>query len=120
MQDVLLALNQPFVLWSLFGGAVGLILLDYLLPVDWLAYLGYACFAVFLGATAPVAPAMSFAVMGGAFVVALIGHRFWFSKLLTNAPRIEQPREEESSPRSDSPGSDSPRSDSPRADETSD
>ena len=90
MHEFFLTLNQPVVLWTLFTSSVLLVLLDYLLPVDWLAYLGYVCFAVFVGATVSVSPAISLAIMAVVGVGMLIAHAAFFSKYLTNAPGIER------------------------------
>ena len=92
MEEFLLVLNQPVVLWSLFGGAIALILIDYLFPVDWPAYIGYVLFALFVGATANIPQAWSLVAMLAVFVLLLILHKAVFSKFLTNAPYCERRR----------------------------
>ncbi|NND97816.1 MAG: hypothetical protein HKN47_10860 [Pirellulaceae bacterium] len=89
MADLLLQLNAPVILWPMFVASIVLVLLDYLLPVDWLAYLGYALFAVFVGATASVIPTTSFLIMAAVFAGMLLLHVLVFSRYLTNAPHIE-------------------------------
>ena len=89
MTEIMMMLNQPGVLLGLSTASIVLILLDYLLPIDWLAYLGYVCFALFIGATAPASPLYSCVVMGIVLVAALLLHEFFFARLLTNAPRHE-------------------------------
>ena len=91
MEEILLTLNQPFVLWLLSTGAVLAILVDYFFPVDWVAYLGYGLFAIFIGATVPVPPALSLVVMLAVGALMLLLHMFVFSKYLTNAPMHERP-----------------------------
>lgn len=90
MEDFFLFLNQPIVLWSLITASVLLILVDYLFPVDWPAYLGYIAFALFLGATVPLSPTLSLIFMAGIFVVILVLHEFIFARFLTNSPRYER------------------------------
>lgn len=90
MEDILLTLNQPLILWSLFAGAILAVLVDYLFPVDWLAYVGYALFSLFVGATVPATPTVSLIVMAVVTGAMLILHYFVFSKFLTNAPRYDQ------------------------------
>ncbi len=89
LQELLLILNQPPVLAALCGASVLLVLLDYLLPVDWLAYLGYAAFALFVGTTLSVSPSASVIVMVTVAVGMLVLHKAVFARFLTNAPRIE-------------------------------
>lgn len=86
MEEILLTLNQPTVLWSIFTAAILAVLIDYLFPVDWLAYVGYGLFAIFVGATVPVGAALSVAAMIAVFGIMLILHKLLFAKLLTNAP----------------------------------
>ena len=90
MEDFFLFLNQPIVLWSLITASVLLILVDYLFPVDWPAYLGYIAFSLFLGATVPLSPFSSLIFMAGVFILILALHEFLFAKFLTNAPRYER------------------------------
>lgn len=92
MEELLLFLNQPVVLWSLFSGAIILVLIDYLFPVDWPAYLGYVLFAIFIGATAPLSIAFSYFSMLAVFSLMLTLHKAIFAKYLTNAPRFERAR----------------------------
>ena len=94
MEDLLLFLNQPLVLWSLFGGAIGLVLIDYLFPVDWPAYFGYALFGIFVGATVPLSAMMSLVAMVAVFCLMLVLHKLIFSRYLTNAPKHELARSE--------------------------
>jgi len=89
VSEIMLMLNQPPVLIGLFTASIVLVLLDYLLPIDWLAYLGYACFSVFIGATAPTTPFYSLLVMGVVLVIVVLAHEFFFAHYLTNAPRHE-------------------------------
>ena len=91
MDEILLTLNQPITLWLLFSGAILAVLIDYLFPVDWLAYVGYVLFAVFVGATIPATPAVSLMVIAAVTVTMLVLHHYIFSKYLTNAPRYECP-----------------------------
>jgi len=102
MDEVLLFLNQPTVLWSLLATAIIAVLLDYLFPVDWLAYIGYALFAVFVGATVPVGPWSSLGIAFAVFVLMLVLHELIFSRFLTNAPRWE--RQQASDPSPSAPG----------------
>lgn len=98
MDELLLFLNQPTVLMILGVGAVVLVLIDYLFPVDWPAFVGYVLFSVFVGATVPLSQTFSLIVMGVTFVVLLILHAIVFSKYLTNAPycyRCSDPPESE-------------------------
>lgn len=90
MSDLMLTLNQPLVLWSLLGGSIGLILVDYLFPVDWPAFGGYALFAVFIGATIPAPSVVSLSIMAVVLATMLLLHHFVFAKFLTNAPRYER------------------------------
>lgn len=92
MEEILLWLNQPLVLWSLLGGAVGLVLIDYVFPVDWPAYLGYALFGIFIGATVPLQPSWSLFSMLAVLSLMLTLHKAVFSKFLTNAPSLERRR----------------------------
>lgn len=92
MEELLLFLNQTVVLWSLFAGAIILVLIDYLFPVDWPAYLGYVLFAIFIGATVPLSVAFSFLSMLAVFSLMLTLHKAVFSKFLTNAPHLERAR----------------------------
>ena len=93
---MMLILNQPGVLATLFVGSLVLVLLDYLLPIDWLAYVGYACFALFIGATAPATPAYSVVVVAVVFGFTLLLHEFFFAHYLTNAPKHETKAAEDS------------------------
>ena len=86
MEEILLTLNEPVVLWSILAAAILAVVIDYLFPVDWLAYFGYALFAVFIGATVPLAPLVSFATMLAVFGAMLVLHKLLFAKFLTNAP----------------------------------
>lgn len=90
MEDLLLVLNQPLILRCLFGGAILAVLIDYLFPVDWLAYVGYVLFGIFVGATLATTPVLSALVMVVVVVAMFLLHKFLFSKYLTNAPRIER------------------------------
>ncbi len=92
MNELLLFLNQPVVLWSLFVGAILLILVDYLFPVDWPAYFGYLMFAVFIGATVPLNPLFSLLAIVVVFALMLTLHKAIFAKYLTNLPRHERRR----------------------------
>lgn len=94
MNELLLFLNQPTVLWLLFGSAVGLVLIDYLFPIDWPAYVGYALFAVFMGATVPFNATVSLLSMVAVLSLMLTLHKAIFSKYLTNLPRHERTREQ--------------------------
>lgn len=89
MQEFILIMGQPMILTALFITSITLVLLDYLLPVDWLAYLGYIVFAVFIGLTMPAQAATSILVAIGVGVLLLVAHKLLFSKYLTNAPRLE-------------------------------
>ena len=91
-EELLLFLNQPQVLWSLFAGAIGLVLIDYIFPIDWPAYIGYALFGVFVGATIPLSVAYSFVAMIAVFGLMLLLHKAIFSRYLTNAPKHELAR----------------------------
>lgn len=93
MEEFLLFLNQPLVLVILFVGAIVLVLIDYLFPVDWPAYVGYVLFALFIGATAPVSPLLSLLAMVAVVSLMLTLHKAIFSKYLTNAPVHERRRE---------------------------
>ncbi len=93
MEAVFETLNEPLVLWSLFAGAIVLVLIDWFFPVDWPAFLGYALFAVFVGATVPAIPVLSLAIIVIVFVLMLVLHEFLFSRFLTNAPKFECPTE---------------------------
>ena len=90
MADLLLLLNEPGILWTLFISSILLVLLDYFLPVDWLAYVGYLCFSVFVGATISATPTYSFVAMVAVAAAMLLAHQFLFSRFLTNAPRYER------------------------------
>ncbi len=92
VEEILLLINQPLFLWSLFGGAVALVLIDYIFPVDWPAYFGYALFGIFIGATAPLPPAWSLFAMLAVFSLMLTLHKAVFSKFFTNAPSLERRR----------------------------
>jgi len=92
MNEVFLVLNQPVVLWTLFGMSVSLVLIDYLFPVDWPAYLGYVLFGVFIGATVSLDPAFSLLATLAVILLMLTLHRAIFSKYLTNLPRHERKR----------------------------
>ena len=92
MEEFLLFLNQPVVLWSLFGGAIALILIDYLFPVDWPAYVGYVLFALFIGATADVPQGWSAVTIVAVLGLLLALHIAVFSRFLTNAPYCERRR----------------------------
>ena len=88
----LLFLNQPLILGTLFASAIGLVLIDYLFPVDWPAYVGYALFGVFIGATVPLSVAYSGLSMVVVFGLMLLLHKTVFSRYLTNAPKHERAR----------------------------
>ncbi len=90
MESILLLLNQPLILWSLFAGAVVLVLADYLFPVDWPAYIAYVLFALFIGATVPATPLVSMLSIVAVIGLMLTLHKFVFSKYLTNAPKFER------------------------------
>lgn len=89
MEEFFLFLNNPLVLWSLLIGSVVLVLIDYIFPVDWPAYLGYLAFAMFIGATVPLNPLWSFLTIVFSFALLLVLHVFVFSIFLTNAPKYE-------------------------------
>ena len=89
MGDLFLFLNQPTVLWSLLIASIVLVLIDYLFPVDWPAYIGYALFSVFINAIVPLSPAESLVSMIVCFVFILVLHEFIFARFLTNAPKYE-------------------------------
>lgn len=90
LQDVFLFLGQPTILWGLFVASILLVLLDYLLPVDWLAYFGYLCFSLFVGATIDEGPTLSLWITLGVALGMLTAHVLLFSRFLTNAPHIEK------------------------------
>lgn len=90
MFEVLNLLNQPGILWTLFISSILLVLFDYLLPVDWLAYVGYLCFSIFVGATIAVTPTYSLVAMVAVATAMLLAHQYLFSRFLTNAPRYER------------------------------
>ena len=85
-------LNQPLILWSLFAGAILLVLVDYLFPVDWPAYVGYSLFGMFVGATVPLPAVYSLITIAAVFGLMLVLHKIVFSRFLTNAPRHEAAR----------------------------
>ncbi|QEG20369.1 hypothetical protein [Mariniblastus fucicola] len=92
MNEVLLFLNDPVILWSLLGASILLVLIDYLFPVDWPAYVGYLFFSIFIGTTASLTPLMSLFAMVAVFSFLLTMHKAVFSKYLTNAPHHERNR----------------------------
>ncbi len=92
MYDLLFTLNQPTVLLALFGGSILLILIDYLFPVDWPAYIGYVLFSIFIGATVPLNLTFSLISMLAVFSLMLTLHKAVFSRYLTNAPKWERQR----------------------------
>lgn len=90
MQNALLLLNQPFVLWSLLAASLALVLIDYLFPVDWLALVGYVLFGVFVGATISTSPVCSLLAAVAVVAVMFVSHTLIFARYLTNAPRHER------------------------------
>jgi vacuolar-type H+-ATPase subunit I/STV1 len=112
MEDFLLALNQPIILWSLFTASVVLILIDYFFPVDWPAYIGYVAFSFFIGATISLPPIGSLICIPGVFILLLVLHEMLFSRYLTNAPRFEQPKKDRADAK---PGTATPSSDAENA-----
>lgn len=85
MADFLLRLSDFPLMEIFFVAAVALILIDYLFPVDWAAYLGYLCFALGMFWAVPFGPWTSLLVSLLAWLVLLLLHRVWFSRFLTNA-----------------------------------
>lgn len=66
-----------------------LVLIDYLFPVDWPAYLGYFMFglACFFGTSHDITRSTFW--FFGVFFGLLIAHKFIFSRFLTNAKHLE-------------------------------
>ena len=89
MVDLFFFLNEPAVLWSLVIASIVLVLIDYLFPVDWPAYISYALFSVFIGAIVPFSPAESLVSMIVCLVFILVLHELIFARFLTNAPKYE-------------------------------
>lgn len=90
MDDLLITLNQSAVLWTLLSGAILTVLIDYFFPVDWLAYVGYAMFALFVGLTIATTPIVSVLAAVGLLAAMLLLHFWVFSSFLTNAPKHER------------------------------
>lgn len=90
MSELMLLMAEPPVMWGLLLAAILLVLLDYLLPVDWLAFLGYLCFALFMMVTIPASPVASAIIGVAVFVGMIVAHQSCFSRFLTNAPHCER------------------------------
>ncbi|GIW99359.1 MAG: hypothetical protein KatS3mg111_2692 [Pirellulaceae bacterium] len=91
MQDIFVWLNQPTILWMLLVSAVVAILVDYFLPVDWVAFLGYGLFSLFVGATVPATPTISLGLTGSLLLIMWALHYSVFRHYLTNAFDGRQP-----------------------------
>ena len=76
----------------LFVAAVALILIDYFFPVDFAAYIGYLCFAAGMFFALPLGPVLSLIIAVAIWALLLALHRFFFSRVLTNAPGVEANR----------------------------
>ena len=86
MATFLATLPALTVMTVLFIAAVILILIDYFFPVDYPAYLGYACFALGAFFVFPFGVSLSMFASLVVFAVLLTLHMLWFSRYLTNAP----------------------------------
>lgn len=85
MSELLIRLAPYPVMEAAFALAVALVLIDYLFPVDFAAYLGYLCFGAGVFFAAPWGLASSL-LLGIAVVATLVTlHHLWFSRFLTNA-----------------------------------
>lgn len=85
MTDLLLKLSNYPMMEILCIAAVALVLIDYLFPVDWAAYLGYLCFALGMMWAVPFGPLGSVITALVIWVLLLFLHKIWFSRFLTNA-----------------------------------
>ncbi|MGH9380922.1 MAG: hypothetical protein ACRD2Z_09970 [Thermoanaerobaculia bacterium] len=85
MTDLLLKLSSYPLMEVFLIAAVVLVLVDYFLPVDWAAYLGYLCFALGMFWAFPFGPLGSLLTALAAWALLLILHKVWFSRFLTNA-----------------------------------
>lgn len=85
MYDLLQTLRDYYAMEILFVASVVLVLLDYFFPVDYLAYIGYLCFALGVFFAAPFSILISTLIGVLVFGILLLLHRAWFSRFLTNA-----------------------------------
>jgi membrane protein implicated in regulation of membrane protease activity len=85
MAEVLVQLWSARVPEILFGLAVVLVLIDYFFPVDYPAFIGYACFALGMFFVLPLGLWGSALAAVAILAVVLWLHRVWFSRFLTNA-----------------------------------
>lgn len=86
MTDLLITLSNYPVMEIAFALAVILVLVDYLFPVDYPAFIGYLCFAIGVFFALPWTWGPSLAVALVTWVLLLVLHRLWFTRFLTNAP----------------------------------
>lgn len=86
MNDVLMGLSSYPLMETAFVAAVVLVLIDYLFPVDYPAFIGYLCFAVGVFFALPWTWLPSLAGAAVTFGLLLLLHRVWFTRFLTNAP----------------------------------
>lgn len=86
MTNLLMNLSNYPVMETAFALAVILVLVDYLFPVDYPAFIGYLCFAVGVFFAAPWAWGPSLLAAVATWALLLVLHRLWFTRFLTNAP----------------------------------
>lgn len=86
MNDLLMNLSIYPVMELAFALAVVLVLIDYLFPVDYPAFIGYLCFAVGGFFALPWTWGPSLAAAVAIWALLLVLHRLWFTRFLTNAP----------------------------------
>jgi hypothetical protein len=95
MNDAILKLLEGaaaiYLHWWLLAAAIALILVDAYFPTDWPARLGYFCAAAGLFFLIPLPPLASLAVAIVVWIGLELLHRFWWGRLLQNAPAAVGP-----------------------------
>ena len=85
MANLILTLTDLHIPELLLVSAFVLILLDYLLPIDFLAYLGYLSFAAGMFFYVPFDMLFSLLFSVTLAILLFLLHAFWWGKYLSNA-----------------------------------
>ena len=89
LNELLLWANDPQIIVGLFVGAIVLVQIDYLFPVDWPAHIAYLMFGVGMFLVVHFSLVMSTAVGLGVWIGLEVMHNLVFHRFLTNALSIE-------------------------------
>ena len=84
IEEWLIFLNQPLVLWTLLAGGIGLVVIDLFSQSDWPAYIGFGLFGIFVGASGPITLAYCCLAIAVVFGLILLLQKAMHSRYLTD------------------------------------